>query len=113
MTLIYNFQVASDWLRAIALVDDIKICTTRQHSSHYTYPSVRLAVKVSSVVIIAFCLIDHCTSSIKNLHHVRREAFNTVDVENIILAIVVSRHAVEWMDFGLYLEGLCGLTTQG
>ena len=89
MTLIYNFQVASDWLRAITLVDDIKISSTRQHITHYTYTPVRLAVKVSSIVIVPFRLVDHGTCSVKDLHHIGREAFNTVDMEDIILAIIV------------------------
>src|SRR5688572_20501858 len=113
MTLVYNFQVASDRFRTIAFVDDVKICSTRQFVTHYAYAPVRLPIKVSSVVIIPFCFVYHCTSTVKDLYHVGREALYAIDMENIVLPIVVSRHPIERTDIGFDFKSFGRLTAQG
>src|SRR5690606_26998123 len=70
---INDFKISSQWLRAIALVNHIKVGSVRQVVAQYGDTAVRPSVEVHVDVVISFSFIHERTCTVEYSHNVGRE----------------------------------------
>src|SRR5689334_13309023 len=109
--LINNFEISGNWLRAVALVNDIEVSTVRKVVTHQRDTLVRLTIEEDIDVVIVFSFIHKCSGAVIDPYNVIREFFETLDQERIVHTIAVSRDTIERSDIRFQFDRHTGFTT--